>query len=279
MVDLAPVVAAGEALIPQLGLGTFQLRGKTCSDVVASAIAIGYRHVDTAQGYGNEAAVGAGVAESGVPREQIFITTKVQPQRMSDGDLQRSVEESLVRLGTSYVDLVLLHWPNPAIPLRDTIRALNEVKRRGLARHIGLSNFTARRLEEALELTEEPFVAEQIEYHPFLDQRIMLERLRAAGMAIIAYCPLALGRVIGEPAIERIARQHKATPAQVSLRWLVQQPGVVAIPKTASLGRLQENLSIYDFTLTDGEAAEMAGLVRPGSRLICEPQWVPKWDS
>ena len=278
MVSLAPVVAAGDAMIPQIGLGTFRLEGEACSRLVAEALRLGYRHVDTAQGYGNEAAVGDGIAASGVPRAEVFVTTKVQPQMMGDGELQRSVEASLGRLRTSAIDLLLLHWPNPEIPLAASIRALNEVKRQGLVRHLGLSNFTPRLLGEALRLTTDPFVTEQLEYHPYLDQRTMLERLRANRIAVTAYCPLALGRVVGDPQIEAIAKVHGRTAAQVTLRWLVQQPDVIAIPKTSHVGRLAENLAVFDFALSADEMTVMSKLVRSGSRLIEEPQWVSDWS-
>jgi len=279
MSRLAPLVAAGDAMIPQIGLGTFRLEGEACSELVATALRLGYRHVDTAQGYGNEAAVGEGIATSGVPRDEVFVTTKVQPQLIGDGDLQRSVEESLVRLRSSAIDLLLLHWPNPAIPLAESIRALNEVKRRGLVRHIGLSNFTPRLLDDALRLTTEPFATEQLEYHPYLDQTTMLARLRRNRLAVTAYCPLALGRVVGDPTIERIARAYGRTAAQITLRWLVQQSDVIAIPKTSHVGRLEENLAVFDFALTDREMSAMSSLVQPGSRLIDEPQWVSDWRS
>lgn len=278
MARLAPLVAAGDAMIPQIGLGTFRLEGDTCSELVATALRMGYRHVDTAQGYGNEAAVGEGIAASGLPRAEVFVTTKVQPQLMGDGDLQRSVEASLIRLRTDAIDLLLLHWPNPQIPLADSIRALNEVKRRGLVRHIGLSNFTPRLLSEALRLTSQPFATEQLEYHPYLDQKTMLARLRASRLAVTAYCPLALGRIVGDPKIEAIAAAHGKTAAQVALRWLVQQPDVIAIPKTSHVDRLEENLAIFDFALTDSEMTAMGGLAQPGSRLIDEPQWVSNWS-
>lgn len=278
MTKMAPVVSVGEARIPQMGLGTFRLDGEACSQLVASALGLGYRHVDTAQGYGNEAAVGDGVANSTVPRDDVFITTKVRPEYMAEGDLQRSVEESLVKLRTSTIDLLLLHWPNPTIPLAETIRALNDVKRRGLVRHIGLSNFTSKLLEQALRFSTEPLVTEQLEYHPYLDQRTMLTLLRANGLAVTAYCPLALGRVSTDPTILRIAAGHGRTAAQIALRWLVQQPDVIAIPKTSHVNRLKENLAVFDFALTESEIAEIDYLARPDSRLINEPGWVAEWD-
>ena len=211
-------------------------------------------------------------------RERLFITTKVRPNRLGNGDLQRSVEESLLKLGVTQVDLLLLHWPNTAIPLAGSIRALNEVKRDGLVRHIGLSNFTSGLLEEAWRLTREPLVAEQIEYHPYLDQTGMRSALRSHGMALIAYCPIALGKVVGDPVIEAIAEAHGRSAAQVTLRWLVQQEGVAAIPRTSRVERLSENLAVFDFVLDDGEMARMSALARPGSRLVNEPQWVAQWD-
>lgn len=273
-----PTLDANGAAIPRLGLGTWQLRDEVCERTVAAALRLGYTHVDTAQGYGNEEAVGAGIAASGVPRERLFVTTKVRPDRLGDGDLQRSVEESLQKLGVAQVDLLLLHWPNPAIPLAGSVRALNAVKRDGLVRHIGLSNFTSGLLEEAWRLTREPLVAEQIEYHPYLDQTRMRGALRSHAMALIAYCPIALGKVVGDPVIEAIAAAHGRTAAQVTLRWLVQQDGIAAIPRTSRVERLSENLAVFDFALDDAEMARMSALARPGSRLVNEPQWVAQWD-
>src|SRR5688572_24182000 len=254
------------------------MKGETCAMIVREGLKVGYRHIDTAQGYRNEAEVGEGLAASAVPRDEVFITTKIMPDNLGAGTLQRSVEESLQKLGVERIDLLLVHWPNPRIPLEETIPALNEVKRDGLVRAIGLSNFTIALLERAWSLTKEPFVAEQIEFHPFLDQRKIAAAIRARNMALIAYSPLALGRVATDPAIERIARQHGRTPAQVTLRWLMQQPDVAAIPKTSKPERALENLAIFDFELTDSEMAAMSALTRPGSRLINEPQWVDQWD-
>lgn len=276
--ERVPSTTALGASIPRLGFGTWQLRGEACARLVAEAIAAGYTHIDTAQGYANEEFVGEGIGAAGAPRGGLFVTTKVRPDRMAEGDLERSLEESLRKLRLDRVDLLLLHWPNPEIPLAGTIRALNRVRRAGLARHIGLSNFTRRLLDEAWRLTEEPLVAEQIEYHPFLDQHLMRDALRARRMALIAYSPIALGKVVGDPVIEQIARTHGRTAAQVALRWLMQQDGVVAIPKTSRVERLRENLAIFDFALTDAEMALIDALRGQGLRLINEPQWVPLWD-
>ena len=271
-------VHAAGAVIPKIGLGTWRLRGEQCSEIVAAALRAGYAHIDTAQGYANEEFVGEGFVAAGAARSRVFITTKVRPDRLADGDLQRSVDESLSKLRMSQIDLLLIHWPNPEIPLKDTIRALNAVKRDGRARHIGLSNFTSGLLEEAWRLTDEPFAAEQIEYHPYLDQRKMLAALRRHGMAIIAYCPIAIGKVVGDPEIEAIATAHGRTAAQVTLRWLIQQPDVAAIPKTGRTGRLAENLNVFDFALTEAEMVRMSTLTRPESRNVNEPRWVAEWD-
>jgi diketogulonate reductase-like aldo/keto reductase len=277
-VQIPNVESAGGAVIPKLGLGTWQLRGETCAQIVGEALRLGYTHIDTAQGYDNEQAVGEGLAAAGVPRESLFVTTKVRSDCMTDGALQRSVDVSLRKLRLDRIDLLLLHWPNPEVPLAESIRALCAVKRDGRVRHIGLSNFTSSLLEEAWALTGEPFAAEQIEYHPYLEQTKMLAALRRRGMGIIAYCPIALGKVIGDPQIEAIASAHGRSSAQVTLRWLIQQPDVVAIPRTSRLERLSENLAVFDFALTDAEMARMSALIRPGSRLVNERQWVPEWD-
>jgi 2,5-diketo-D-gluconate reductase B len=273
-----PTVTAAGIDIPRLGFGTWPMRGETCAAIVREALRIGYRHIDTAQGYRNEAEVGEGLAASGVPRAEVFITTKVTPENLGAGTLQRSVDESIKNLNIDRIDLLLIHWPNPRIPLEETIPALNEVKRDGRVRAIGLSNFTVALLERAWSLTREPFAAEQVEFHPFLDQAKIAAAIRARHMALIAYSPLALGRVAGDPVIGRIAEKHARTAAQVTLRWLMQQPGVVAIPKTAKPERLRENFAVFDFELDDSDMAAISALTREGSRLIDEPQWVGRWD-
>ncbi len=274
----AGVVTAAGIDIPRIGFGTWPMKGETCANMVREALAAGYRHIDTAQGYANEAEVGRGLKDSGVARSDVFITTKIRPDRLRSGDLQRSVEASLKDLGIERIDLLLIHWPNPEVPLEETIPALNAVKRSGLTRAIGLSNFTIALLERAWALTTEPFAAEQVEFHPFLDQRKIKRAIHAHDMALIAYSPLALGGIARDETINRIAKQHGRTPAQVTLRWLMQQPNTVAIPKTSKPERARENLAIFDFELSDKDMAEMSALTRPGGRLINEPQWVGQWD-
>jgi diketogulonate reductase-like aldo/keto reductase len=272
-----PVVNANGAAIPAIGLGTWQLRGEDCAAAVASALQAGYRHIDTAAMYGNEEAVGAGLRASGVARDEVFVTTKVWPEDLAPADLRRSAEASLKRLGLSRVNLLLVHWPNAAIPLPGTIRALCEAKRAGLARHIGVANFTVRLLDEAVAAADEPIAANQCEYHPYLDQSLVRAACRKHGAAFIAYCPIGKAQVLGEPAIQAIAQAHGRTPAQVVLRWHVQQPGVAAIPKSGDPRRQRENLAVFDFALADEEMAAIPGLARRGGRMVT-PVWSPRWD-
>ena len=271
------VVAANGARIPKLGCGTWELRGQKCAEIVAGALKAGFRHIDTAQGYDNEAAVGEGIRSSGVSRQEIFITTKVRPQLVQDGPLQKSVEDSLRRLGTS-IDLLLIHWPNPEVTVTETMRALSQAKRLGLTRHIGVSNFTVAKLDEAVRVSPEPIASAQFEYHPYLDQRRLLAAARRHGLAITAYCPIALGKVVNDPILTAIGKKHGKSAVQVTLRWLVQQGDVIAIPRTSKPGRLKENLAVFDFALTDEEMAQISQMTVADSRLINEPQWVPQWD-
>ena len=272
-------VDANGANIPAIGLGTWTLTGKAATRLVADAIRSGYRHVDTATMYDNEEAVGAGLRASGVSRDEIFLTTKVWPSDIADGDLQRSVAASLKRLQVDRLDLALIHWPSGTIPLAESIRALNEVKDRGLARHIGVSNFTVALLAEAVVLSRHPLACNQIEYHPFLNQDRVLAACRGHGMAVVSYCPLARGaELFPEPAVTAAAERHGRTPAQIVLRWQVQQEGVVAIPRSSNAERIAQNLRVFDFAL---EADEMAALdaLRVRQHRICDFEFSPEWDS
>jgi diketogulonate reductase-like aldo/keto reductase len=271
------VVRANGAEIPAIGLGTWQLRGEDCAAAVANALRAGYRHIDTAAMYGNEEAVGDGLRASGVPRETVFVTTKVWPEDLAPADLPRSAEASLKRLGLAQVDLLLIPWPNAAIPLAGTIRALCEAKRAGLTRHIGVANFTVRLLDEAVAAADEPIVANQCEYHPYLDQTLVRAECRKHGAAFVSYCPIGKAQVLSEPVIQAIAKAHRRTPAQVVLRWHVQQPGVAAIPKSGDPQRQRENLAVFDFTLSDEEMAAICGLARRDGRMV-SPSWSPRWD-
>ena len=271
-------VEANGASIPALGLGTWTLKGDACAELVAHALSLGYRHVDTAAAYGNEEAVGAGLRVAGLPRDEVFVTTKVWWKDLAAADLRRSAEASLARLGLDRVDLLLIHWPNPAIPLDETIAALNRARQDGLARHIGVSNFPTALLRQAVALSDAPLVANQVEHHPYLGQDKVGAACREAGMALVGYCPLHRGGgLFEEPAVAAAARAHGKTPAQVVLRWHVQQAGTVAIPRTTRKERLAENAAIFDFSLSPAEMAAISALDGKGSRL-CDYDFSPRWD-
>ncbi|MFH1553540.1 MAG: aldo/keto reductase [Pseudomonadota bacterium] len=269
-------IEANGARIPGLGLGTMTLKETLCVEIVSSALKSGYRHVDTAANYGNEREVGEGLRAGGVKREDYFLTTKVWYTRIAAGDLERSAEESLEKFGVSCFDLFLIHWPNATIPLADSIGALNNVKRSGITKHIGVANFTIPMLEEAMHLTKEPLVTNQIEVHPFLDQTRLIAACRRHGLAISAYCPLARGKIADNETLARIGTAHGKSASQVSLRWLVQQD-IIPIPRTSRQERLKENLAIFDFTLSKDEMAEIGRLTRPDSRVV-NPAHAPLWD-
>lgn len=275
---MTPIVEAKGARIPLVGLGTWDLRGRTCARIVEQALRLGYRHIDTAEMYDNEREVGEGLRASNVPRNEVFVATKIWPSHFAPRELLRAAKDCLVRLRMSEVDLLLLHWPNPQVPLAETLGALCQAKEGGLTRHIGVSNFNTVLLEEATKLSSEPLVCNQFEMHPFLDQSKLVAACREKGMAVVAYAPIARGNAKNDAVLVRIGQEHGKTAAQVCLRYLAQQD-VVVIPRTSKIERLEENLSIFDFTLTDAEMTEIAGLGRRGGRIV---DWSfsgsPKWD-
>lgn len=268
---------ANGADIPKLGFGTWQLEDEDAARGVATALKTGYRHIDTAQIYGNEAAVGEGLKQSGLKRDAFFLTTKVWRDKFRDGDLQASVKESLDKLKTEYVDLLLLHWPVPEVPLSETMKALNEVKDEGLVKHIGVSNFTVDLMDQARAHSNAPLVANQVEYHPYLDQSAVLSACQAAGMAMTAYSPIAQGKVFDDEVITDIAKAHDVSPAQVVLRWLIDQDSLVAIPRSSSDKHIQSNFEIANLTLSAEETGRINALRSPDGRLI-DPDWAPDWD-
>jgi 2,5-diketo-D-gluconate reductase B len=276
--DTVPAVEAKGARIPLLGLGTWDLRGRTCARVVEEALRLGYRHIDTAEMYDNEREVGDGLRASGVKRDDVFVTTKIWPAHFAPPALEQAARECLARLRLTEVDLLLLHWPNPQIPLAETLGALSKVKREGLTRHIGVSNFTVALLAEALQAANEPIVCDQIECHPFLDQSKVIAACRQHGLAVVAYSPIARGSAGNDAVLQRIGARHGKTAAQTCLRFLVQQ-NIVVIPRTSKVDRLAENAAIFDFTLSAEEMAQIAGLAHAGGRMV---DWAfsgqPKWD-
>jgi 2,5-diketo-D-gluconate reductase B len=262
-----PTLEANGATIPLVGLGTWELRGRACARIVEQALRLGYRHVDTAEMYDNEREVGEGAHASGVKRHDIFVTTKIWPSHFAPRALERAARDCLVRLRLSEVDLLLLHWPNPQIPLAETIGALCKVKQDGLTRHIGVSNFTVALLDEAVQIASEPVVCDQVECHPFLDQSKVIAACHNRGMAVVAYSPIARGNARNDKELAAIGAAHKKTAAQVCLRYLVQQD-IVVIPRTSKLDRLAENAAIFDFSLSDEEMAKIAALAHRDGRLI-----------
>ena len=273
----AHTIEANGAAIPAIGFGTFTLEGESCSEAVLSALKAGYRHVDTARMYGNEREVGAGLKAAALPRDAVFVTTKVWYDDIGRGDLERSAEASLKRLGVDRVDLLLIHWPNPSVPLAQSTSALCNAKRLGLTRHIGVSNYPAAMVDEAVRLATEPLAANQVEYHPRLAQSAVLAACRRHGMALTAYSPLGRSSVLDDPVLAAVAADHGRSVSQVILRWHVQQPGVAAIPKSGSPGHIAENLDVFDFVLSDDEMSRISALARPDGRVI-DPPFAPAWD-
>jgi len=250
-------VALKGARVPALGLGTWPMSGRECVRAVAAALGLGYRHVDTAQMYGNEAEVGRGIKQSGVARGDLWLTTKLWRDSLRARDVRRGVDERLAELDTDYIDLLLIHWPDPATPLGETLDAMAEAHAAGKVRHIGVSNFPVKLMAEAVETVGADILCNQVEYHPLLSQKRVAAYARAHDIMIIAYCPLARGRLGSHAPLVDIGRRHGKTPEQVALRWLIQQGGVAAIPKSASAANQRTNFDIFDFRLS---AEEMAAI-------------------
>jgi diketogulonate reductase-like aldo/keto reductase len=271
------VVDAHGAHIPQIGLGTMTLKGDICIEAVKTALQMGYRHLDTAAFYGNEVENGEGLRASGVKREDVFICTKVRENNLLPENFNKSLDQSLTNLKLPYVDLLLIHWNNKDIPFSVSIAALCAAKKDGRAKNVGVANFTCQMLDEAWAVTTEPLVCNQIEMHPFINQDKVVAASRKHGMAVVAYCPIARGKVPGADALERIGKAHNKSAAQVSLRYLVQQ-GICAIPRTATPAHLKANIEVFDFTLSDAEMAELKALNATNMRVV-NPPHAPVWDT
>ena len=270
-------LAAHGAQIPRLGLGTGSLP-KECGPLIAHALQVGFRHIDTAQKYGTEKGVGEGIRASGVPRADIFLTTKVSHEYLRAADFERTAEGCLETLGVDYVDLLLIHWPNPEIPLPGTMQALARVKNRGLTRHIGVANFNLALLDQAIALCPEPLVTLQTEFHPYVYPRKVLEGVLARGMVLTGYCPLGRGRLLDDPVLGEIAKTRGLTPAQVALRWSLQKPGVIPIPRSSNSARIAANFDVFGFTLTEDEMQRIDALQRPAGRIANPAGRSPQWD-
>jgi len=271
------MLAAHGAKMPAIGFGTMELPHRP-AELVAAAIAAGYRHIDTARKYGTEERVGEGIRASGIARNELFVTTKVTEENAREADFLRSAETSLKALGLNYVDLLLIHWPQPKVPFTETLGALAKAKRSGLTRHVGVSNFTLAMLEEAVHVCPEPLVTNQIEYHAYLPQDRMLGALKRHGMILTAYCPVARGKLLDDPTIGEIAKAREKTHAQICLRWLIQQPMVAAVPRALEEAHIREDLDVFDFSLSDAEMRQISALRRRNIRIADPPERAPKWD-
>jgi len=282
MTEQATITVDG-ITIPLLGFGTWQLEPADARRMVAEALRIGYRHIDTAWIYKNEAAVGEGIRDAidagVVTRDEVFVTTKIWVEHFNHDALLRQAEESAISLGLT-PDLLLLHWPKPSPSLEETIGALNEAKDRGLTRSIGVSNFPSARFREAQALSKARLLTNQVEYHPYLKLTKLLETARELGSSITAWSPLAQGKIVDDPTIRQIAEAHGKSAGQVALRWLIQQ-GVIAIPRTTKVSRAAESFAIFDFALTSEEMDRISSLARPDGRLgdwLDEAyQWDDEW--
>lgn len=252
--------------MPILGFGTSPLTGGMTADAVLAALKTGYRHIDTGRKYGTEGAVGEAIRKSGVPRQDIFLVSKVSHENLRPRDFAKSVDDSLAALKVDYLDLLMIHWPNPAIPLSECMPALAKAKREGKARHIGVANFNIALLDQAVALCPEPIVALQAEYNPYLDQTKLMSAAKRHKLAFVAYCPLARGRMFEDKVLGDIAKAHGRGIAQIALRWLIQQ-NVAAIPFSQNPQRIADNFNVFDFELSAGDMARIAALKRPDGRI------------
>ena len=244
-------LASGQDM-PRLGLGTWRLSGRDCETAVRLALDMGYRHIDTAEMYGNHREIAEGIAASGVSRSEIFLTTKVWSSSLRRHEVFESFDRDLTELNTDYVDLLLIHWPDSSVPLAETLGAFDELVDRGRVRNIGVSNFPSSLLEEAVGAAKHPIAANQVECHPFLNQTKLLGTCRRQGVILTAYSPLARGRALDDGTLSSIAENHGKSPAQAALRWQIQR-GVTVIPKASSWEHLRANMDVFDWSLRDDE--------------------------
>ena len=260
--------------VPALGFGTFQLKGDACRKAVSRAVDIGYRHVDTARMYENETEVGKGIRESSVDRKDIFLTSKIWMDQLEPDSLVRELQNSLRELQTDYLDLLLIHWPNPGVPLSSTLGAMMKMKEKGYIRHVGVSNFPSALLKEAVE--QGPVLCDQVEYHPLLSQDDLLAVAEEHDLMLTAYSPLAQGEVASHSELESIGKPYGKSATQVGLRWLLEQPRVVAIPRSSKPEHIQQNFEIFDFKLSEEDKEKIARL--PKDLRQINPDFAPEWD-
>ena len=239
--------------VPALGLGTWRLADEDCRRAVSTALELGYRHIDTAQAYGNEREVGDALAASEVDREEVFLTTKLATGNRAYDGVLRSTEESLAKLGTAYVDLLLIHNPFQRRPVEETLRAMDELVDEGKVRRIGVSNFDVDRLHAAREAAEHELLTDQVQFNPYWDQTPLLDYCEIHDLVLTAYSPLGHGGVIDDPVLAEVGERYGKSPAQVAIRWCLQHPNVAVIPKATSREHIAENADVFDFELSDAE--------------------------
>ena len=262
--------------LPRLGLGTFRMQGDTCRAAVESAIVLGYRHIDTAEMYGNEDAIGAAIAASGVARKDLHVTTKVWNENLAPDAIRRAFDASLKKLKLDRVDLYLVHWPSKNMNLPAMFETLLELKAQGRTRAIGVANFNIALLKSVVEEIKAPIACNQIEYHVMLDQTPVRKYLAAKSIPLVAYCPLAQGQAASDETLAAIGRKHGASAAQVALKWLLDQDGVAVIPKASRAESQQANLDALNVGLDDEDRQAIAGL--PKNRRCVNPGFAPAWD-
>jgi len=275
----APIISAFGAHIPVVGYGTMRFpEPERAVDLIAHSLECGYRHIDTARKYGSEQWVGEGIRASGLPREDIWVTTKVTEENATADDFARSLDTSLKTLGLDYVDLLLIHWHQPKVPLEETLGALAKARREGLAKNIGVSNFTVALLDEAVDKCPEPLVANQIEYHAYINQDKVIAACRKHGMLVTCHAPIARGEVLKDLVIQKIAKAHGKTAAQIALKWSVQQPDISVVPRALEFSEIEENIDIFDFELSQDEMNQISALRDKNIRIVQGRGRHPVWD-
>jgi 2,5-diketo-D-gluconate reductase B len=262
--------------LPRLGLGTFRLQGDACRAAVESALGLGYRHIDTAEMYGNEDAIGPAIAASGVARKDLHVTTKVWNENLAPDAIRKAFDSSLKKLKLDHVDLYLVHWPSPDMKLPAVLETLMKLKQEGRTRAIGVANFNIALLKQAVEEIKAPIACNQIEYHVMLDQTPIRKYMAAKAIPLVAYCPLAQGRAASNEALLAIGKKHNASAAQVALKWLLDQDGVAAIPKASRAESQQANLGALKVRLDDDDRKAIAAL--PKDQRFVKPGFSPVWD-
>ena len=271
-------LSVGGANIPLLGFGTYGMSGARLKNVLVAALRQGFRHIDTAQMYQNESDVGAAIRASGVARSDVFVTTKVWVDNYPRDRFMASVDSSLRELRSDYIDLLLVHWPRGGAPLAEQVEGLNRAVNSGKVRHVGVSNYSADMMRAAAALLEHPLVTNQVEYHPFLDQAGLLRQVAASESSLMAYCGMAVGRVFRTDLLKDIAARNRRSVAQVVLRWLIQQPRVIALSRTENIERIPDNAKVFDFALSAADMAAITRLRAPGNRIVDPPHLAPDWD-